>query len=79
MYGAIDKGHYDVSSYAIMKDDEEAYNQTLAQEFAYWLIMANLVIPYSCGKSYHSFAPSSDVIVILRCSVDVTSEDSDSN
>ena len=40
---------------------------------------ANLVIPYSCGKSYHSFAPSSDVIVILRCSVDVTSEDSDSN
>ena len=52
MYGAIDKGHYDVSSYAIMKDDEEAYNQTLAQEFAYWLIMAEWDYFDVIGKSY---------------------------
>ena len=52
MYEAIDKGHYDVSSYAIMKDDEEAYNQTLAQEFAYWLIMAEWDYFDVIGKSY---------------------------
>ena len=39
MQEAIDAGHYDVSSYDNLKSDEE-YRRILAQEFAYWMIMA---------------------------------------
>jgi len=39
MQEAIDAGHYDVSGYDNLKSDEE-YHRILAQEFAYWMIMA---------------------------------------
>ena len=52
MNEAIERGHYNVSSYAIMRDDEEAYKQTLAQEFAYWLIIAEWDYFDVIGKSY---------------------------
>ena len=36
---AVNKGIYDISSYADLKNDE-AYQKIITQEYAYWLILA---------------------------------------
>ncbi|CAM1342244.1 hypothetical protein [Tenacibaculum amylolyticum] len=38
MQEAINKGFYDIDSYDDLKEDKEAYERVVIQEFAYWLI-----------------------------------------
>lgn len=40
MQEAVDKGIYDISDYSDLKNDKDAYNKILTQEYAYWLILA---------------------------------------
>ena len=40
MREAISKGYYDVSDYSSLKDDNRKYAMITAQEFAYWVIIA---------------------------------------
>ena len=40
MQEAIDAGDYNITSYAALQGDAEAYRRVLTQEYAYWLILA---------------------------------------
>ena len=40
MQEAVEKGIYDISDYSDLKNDKDAYNKILTQEYAYWLILA---------------------------------------
>ena len=50
MKESIDNGSYDVSSYEELKKDPEAYQRVLAQEYAYWLILAEWDFFAATGK-----------------------------
>ena len=71
MQEAIDAGNYNITSYAALQGDAEAYRRVLTQEYAYWLILAewdyfvtagNVEEGYGNGNSEFKLGKPSEVI-----------------
>lgn len=56
MQEAVDKGHYNISSYSdLLNRDREGYAKVTAQEFAYWVILAEWNYFYLVGGPNDEF------------------------
>lgn len=60
---SIAKGIYDISSYDELKNDTEAYNKILTQEYAYWLILAEWDYFVTAGKKMNGISGNEEFTI----------------